>query len=44
MHVRIKIVLLKLVFRFVKGLEMEQRAEIALCVKLKKAAAETFEM
>jgi hypothetical protein len=44
MHMMIKIVMVKLVLRCVEGFEMEQRAAIKFCVKLKKAATETFEM
>jgi hypothetical protein len=38
------IVLVKLVFCFVEGSKVEQRAAIKFCVKLKKTATQTFEM
>jgi hypothetical protein len=41
---RITVVLVKLVFRHVEGFEMEKRATIKFCVKLKKPTTETFEM
>jgi hypothetical protein len=44
MHMRITIVLVKLVFCRIEGFKMERRATIKLCVKLNKAATERFEM
>jgi hypothetical protein len=41
---RIKIVLVKLVFHRVEGFKMEQRPVIKFCVKSKKRDIETFEM
>jgi hypothetical protein len=43
-HMRITVVLVKLIFRHIECFKMEQRAAIKFCVKLKKTATETFEM
>jgi hypothetical protein len=44
MHVRITIVLVKLVSRRVEGLKLERRSAVKFCVILKKTATETFRM
>jgi hypothetical protein len=44
MHIRITVVLVKLIFCSIEGFKMEQRAAINFCAKLKIMATETFEM
>jgi hypothetical protein len=44
MHMRITVLLVKLVFRRIEGFKMEQIVAIKFFVELKKRATETFEM
>jgi hypothetical protein len=43
MHIKITIVVVKLVSHRVEGFKMEQKTAIKLCAKLNKTATETFE-